>query len=536
MALSAAGGVGSSGGEREGSRDERDLTENVKDRIKESFVLERRLLDEEEQEALRGVQEKSRQELSRIQNKIEEHVKKIETLIEDIGYLEKVMALQDPIAFIEVDRCRRHYAQKPELNKNVLIAGLVEKFKGSQRSQCTDHKEPMRYYCQKHARLVCATCMLLGGHKGCNAITVEEQQKKTKAACGAAGNGPPTSEPEPSLREVIQASDAVPPSLSVGPSNYNPDAANSPGVSSGWAPSVSFPGPHCPGREKGIAPGIAQGPDLTENVKGRIVESFALERQLLDEEEQEALRGVQEKSRQELSRIQNKIEAHVKNIETLTEYIGNLEKMMALQDPIDFLKDDQTLPSRARFFAVSLPVPERDGCSPTLNAASSHPHLQISEDRRTVKQIRSSQTSPNESRSQVLGSESFSSGRRYWEVDVSNCGRCCVGVAYETMPHNGFGNESWLGQNYMSWCLEKDGNTIKVMHGGVELFKREKSLGFDKVGIFLDWEARLLSFYRHGTTELLHSFHHHFTQPLVPAVGLLCSEYDNNYLSIVELN
>ncbi|CAN0340975.1 unnamed protein product [Lampetra planeri] len=158
-------------------------------------------------------------------------------------------------------QCRRHYAQKPELNKNVVISDLVEKFKGSRRSQCSDHTEPMRYYCQKHVRLVCTTCMLVGGHKGCHAITMEEQQKKTK--------------------------------------------------------------------------------DLTENVKDRITESFALERRLLDEDEQEALRGVQEKSHQELSRIQNKIEEHVKKIETLIEDIGNLDKVMALQDPIAFLEDEQ---------------------------------------------------------------------------------------------------------------------------------------------------------------------------------------------------
>ncbi|XP_061435229.1 tripartite motif-containing protein 75-like isoform X1 [Lethenteron reissneri] len=425
-------------------------------------------------------------------------------------------------------QCRRRYALKPELGKNVFIADLVEKFKAALRSKCRDHTEPMRYYCQTHACLVCPTCMLVGGHKGCDAITVEEKQNKVKEAIAGENR---RMEKEKTTEEKSVTS---------------------------------------------LKNSFKSFQDLTENVRDRIKESFALERRLLDEEEQEALWGVQEKSRQELSRIQKKIEAHVKNIETLTEDIGNLKKVMALQDSIAFLEDDQVTsrlikihieernassrpPERRPMLTwwknlfkkrVDDPIPSLQanagkylllrlsksyGCSPTLNAASSHPHLQISEDRRTVKQIRSSQTSPNESRSQVLGYESFSSGRRYWEVDVSNCRKCCVGVAFKTMPHNGVGKECWLGQNSMSWCLEKDGSTIKVLHGGVEFFKREKSWGFNKVAIFLDWEARLLSFYRHGTTELLHSFHHHFTQPLVPAVGLWCSESDNNYLSIVEL-
>ncbi|XP_061435276.1 tripartite motif-containing protein 72-like isoform X2 [Lethenteron reissneri] len=190
-------------------------------------------------------------------------------------------------------QCRRRYAQKPELSKNVFIAGLVEKFKGSLRSQCSNHKEPMRYYCQKHARLVCATCMHVGGHKGCDAISVEEQQRKRKETIAGEKT---RMEKEKTTEESAVTS---------------------------------------------LRKSVKSFQDLTENVKDRIRESFALEKRLLDEEEQEALRGVQEKSCQKLSRIQNKIETHVKKIETLTQDIGNLEKMMALQDPIDFLKDDQ---------------------------------------------------------------------------------------------------------------------------------------------------------------------------------------------------
>ncbi|XP_078711341.1 uncharacterized protein LOC144931408 [Lampetra fluviatilis] len=157
------------------------------------------------------------------------------------------------------------------------------------------------------------------------ATLTAEPAPSPQAAGGASGDGPPTSETEPSLREVYaairglaeqrdqpprrwqpplqhraepprrnapwvchrcgreghvargcrtepeaanvtwnlpgpnadrsQASDAVPPGLSGGPGNYTSDAANSPGVSSGWAPVVSFPGPRCSGRGKGIAPG-----------------------------------------------------------------------------------------------------------------------------------------------------------------------------------------------------------------------------------------------------------------------------------------
>ncbi|XP_075910601.1 tripartite motif-containing protein 6-like isoform X2 [Petromyzon marinus] len=207
-------------------------------------------------------------------------------------------------------QCRRRYAKKPELNKNVFIADLVEKFKDSQRGQCRDHTEPMRYYCQKHARLVCATCMLAGDHRGCDAITVEGQQTKMKETIAG----------EKTRMEKEKATEE--------------NAVTS------------------------LRKSFKSFQDLTENVKDRIKESFAFERRLLDEEEQEALRGVQEKSCQGLSWIQNKIEEHVKKIETLTQDVGKLEKAMALQDPIAFLKDDQVT-----FLLIKIHMEERNASS-----------------------------------------------------------------------------------------------------------------------------------------------------------------------------
>ncbi|XP_061435304.1 tripartite motif-containing protein 12A-like isoform X2 [Lethenteron reissneri] len=214
-------------------------------------------------------------------------------------------------------QCRRRYAQKPELSKNVFIADLVEKFKSSRKSQCCDHKEPMRYYCQTHARLVCETCMLAGGHKGCDAFTVKKQKKKKKETIAG--------ENRRMKKEKTTEENSV----------------------------------------TSLKNSLKSFQDLTENVKDRIVESFALDRRLLDEEEQEALDGVQEESRQELSRIQNKIAGHVNEIGTLIEDIVYLEKMMALQDPIAYLNDDQVTSRLIKFHIeechVSSRPPEKSG-------------------------------------------------------------------------------------------------------------------------------------------------------------------------------
>ncbi|XP_075914264.1 tripartite motif-containing protein 14-like [Petromyzon marinus] len=164
------------------------------------------------------------------------------------------------------------------------------------------------------------------------------------------------------------------------------------------------------------------------------------------------------------------------------------------------------------------------GRSPTLDTNSAYDHLQISSDLRTaswsdVPQGRSHNPHRFEYRSQVLCSESFSSGQHYWEVDVGNVWRCRVGVAYGTIPRKGSGAECGLGGSDVSWCLQKRGDSFSVLHGRVVT-----SLSVlqppQRVGVHLDWDAGLLSFYSANSIALLNSFHQTFAQPLHPGLGM----------------
>uniref|UniRef100_S4RXR1 B30.2/SPRY domain-containing protein n=1 Tax=Petromyzon marinus TaxID=7757 RepID=S4RXR1_PETMA len=143
--------------------------------------------------------------------------------------------------------------------------------------------------------------------------------------------------------------------------------------------------------------------------------------------------------------------------------------------------------------------------SPTLDTNSAHDHLQISSDRRTATWSGVPQRRPHHPHrfdvwDQALCSESFSSGQHYWEVDV--------------------GSECRLGESDVSWCRRKDGDSFSVWHGGVET-----SLSVleppRRVGVHLDWDAGLLSFYSADSMLPLHSFHQTFAQPLYPGL-LVC--------------
>uniref|UniRef100_S4RYZ5 B30.2/SPRY domain-containing protein n=1 Tax=Petromyzon marinus TaxID=7757 RepID=S4RYZ5_PETMA len=139
----------------------------------------------------------------------------------------------------------------------------------------------------------------------------------------------------------------------------------------------------------------------------------------------------------------------------------------------------------------------------TLDTNSACDLLQISSDLRTVTRSGVTQRRPHhphrfECCAQVLCSESFSSGQHYWEVDVG-CAEC------------------GLGLSDVSWCLQKLGDRFSVLHGGVVT-----SLSVPqpprRVGVHLDCDAGLLSFYSADSMAPLHSFHQTFTQPLHPGL------------------
>uniref|UniRef100_A0A8C5WJ79 Uncharacterized protein n=1 Tax=Leptobrachium leishanense TaxID=445787 RepID=A0A8C5WJ79_9ANUR len=114
---------------------------------------------------------------------------------------------------------------------------------------------------------------------------------------------------------------------------------------------------------------------------------------------------------------------------------------------------------------------------------------------------------------QVLSSRSFSSGRHYWEVEVSESGRWRVGMTYPSIERRG--NWSLIGENNKSWCLGKSYNKMYFMrHDSIEI-PLPHSPSCCRLGIFLDYEAGRLSFYELcDPIRHLHTFTAAFTEPL----------------------
>uniref|UniRef100_A0A8C8BHI1 E3 ubiquitin-protein ligase RNF135 n=1 Tax=Otus sunia TaxID=257818 RepID=A0A8C8BHI1_9STRI len=133
--------------------------------------------------------------------------------------------------------------------------------------------------------------------------------------------------------------------------------------------------------------------------------------------------------------------------------------------------------------------------------------------------------------SQVMCSQSFSTGCHYWEVITKDSDGWAVGVAHEMI-----GKRDKLGRTEHSWCVEWLGpkKQLSAWHRDKEtLLHKDKPL---KVGIFLELQKKTVSFYSITDKEmLLHTFEINSSNPLYPAFWLYSLER-NGSLTINHTN
>lgn len=115
---------------------------------------------------------------------------------------------------------------------------------------------------------------------------------------------------------------------------------------------------------------------------------------------------------------------------------------------------------------------------------------------------------------QVLSTDGLT-GRCYWEVEWE--GHVEIAVAYKAIKRSGAGDDGCLGQNDKSWSLSCSSKGFSGLHAGnmTSIHKAPSQ----RVGVYLDWPAGVLSFYRVLLQKLDHllSFHNTFTEPVYPA-------------------
>uniref|UniRef100_A0A3B3SIS5 B30.2/SPRY domain-containing protein n=1 Tax=Paramormyrops kingsleyae TaxID=1676925 RepID=A0A3B3SIS5_9TELE len=161
----------------------------------------------------------------------------------------------------------------------------------------------------------------------------------------------------------------------------------------------------------------------------------------------------------------------------------------------------------------------------TLDPNTAHRELSLSRGNRKVTWEEEEQPYPDHPErfdrcSQVLCRESLT-GRCYWEAKWRGYG-AMIGVTYKGIGRKGLSDDCRLGFNDKSWSLYYFSDSYSVRHNNKQIVIPIEPSGPHIVGVYLDWGAGALSFYRVSSDGLtpLYRFTSSFTEPLYPGFGV----------------
>ncbi|XP_072115538.1 zinc-binding protein A33-like [Mobula birostris] len=284
--------------------------------------------------------------------------------------------------------------------------------------------------------------------------------------------------------------------------------------------------------------------EQSHSVQTHITSQFAELRQIITEKEQSLLRDLREEEERILNPMEKNLQKIQENIRLIQKEITKLKEQLDQKNSVIFLKEEAHRNQRINDDVWEMSVTDEvlsvekfdhpyllntelretldaiNRVSVTLDVETANPRLEVSEDRKSVRCTRTPKNLPDTGRrftfwTCVLGSEGFTSGRYYWEVEVTGNRRWCLGVAAESVerkrrvdpsPETGF------------WVIGQVGDVLHreyVFTSPVTRLPAGPIPG--RVGVYLSYESGTVSFYNAETKSHLHTFTgNKFTVKLYP--------------------
>ncbi|XP_059535613.1 probable E3 ubiquitin-protein ligase MID2 isoform X5 [Myotis daubentonii] len=110
----------------------------------------------------------------------------------------------------------------------------------------------------------------------------------------------------------------------------------------------------------------------------------------------------------------------------------------------------------------------------------------------------------------AAGNIFIDSGCHYWEVVMASSTWYAIGIAYKSAPKN-----EWIGKNASSWVFSRCNSNFVVRHNNKEMLV-DVPPQLKRLGVLLDYDNNMLSFYDPANSLHLHTFDVTFILPVCP--------------------
>ncbi|KAM3917672.1 E3 ubiquitin/ISG15 ligase TRIM25-like [Leptodactylus fuscus] len=401
----------------------------------------------------------------------------------------------------EASFCEKHLSRHSKSSEHILVEPIVT----FDDRKCSTHKEMLKYYCPMDAVCICVSCCVAGGHKGHHVEPMNMAFEKEKEK----------------LENIMEKLNSEREDIEKSVHNLEDHR---------------------------------KGENLrSSKVIKRVFALFKDLRDQLSKLERELICAITRQENQVLLQINNMIQELERKKDELERKIHQGEELSKFHDPQAFLTElstsdmtsghrtydvigdvkdvgtqnymsvSQMLHQGLAHFSDSLFMKIKRqfrvlGKSDLLlDIDTAHNNIIISQDLRSASYTATSQNRPDGPKRfkarQVFSARSFSSGRHYWEVDVSQAERWMIGVAGESLQRKLVGKGSFIGYNDKSWALCAN-YFFTACHNNIH--KRLVSdSSVQVVGIYLDYKAGRLSFVQVcDPIRHLHTFTASFTEPM----------------------
>ncbi|XP_038671783.1 zinc-binding protein A33-like [Scyliorhinus canicula] len=299
----------------------------------------------------------------------------------------------------------------------------------------------------------------------------------------------------------------------------------------------------------------------TQNIVDSIKKSFEELHSFLYKEESALLQQLKEEVNQQSSQLQRQIDQIPRDLSSLDANIKAMEEEIRQEDCISFLLNLKETQKRAKICVpplenIAVKVKPENYLGPlqywtwknmfkildpglsnlTFNPATACSHLSLCGPTRVrysdkVKVVPDSPERFNVA-AFILGSDGFTSGKHYWQVDVGDGKDWSLGVAKESINRKGDLRQS---PKHGYWTIYREKDTF-----GAFLFhpKTIEARGNPtRIGVYLDYEGGRVSFYDADLCSHLFTFHATFSEKLYPFFypGLKVTKSNNGMLRIQHL-